>query len=459
MEYSCVDTLEYLLKIKSEKKKKDPSKIERDQFYAAWVKLASSEGYSERAERYLYNGVSYCGAKPFKQYVDQLENKEQGLQLFFAGKMYGNNAETTFRLLTNLFALLLSDKKTAHLASAVIMRFPHACYNKDKKRLGNIEGILLNYFFAELAPNAELIPLAEMSVKRPIFITDFISAMEISLEKIDTSKLSKNKVSNIAKVQKWIEEYQKTKVVDVNAEEVPADSVEYASANDHPIEVPVPVAHTATVVEPSATPAISTTVLVTKKETPEEEKKTVVPKVTTNEEPTSAVEERPADITAYLIDLLSKASKAATVVKAEGVQQKAKIDALGQALESEQEKLQRANQQIADQQATISDLRKKLAAAEGDVFVLRQGVAQRDAVIAEKDAEIAERVKMADVLSRDRSKQADETLQRLASKIRVEYRDFVDALDVPMSCDLGENLRLQLQSIFDILEKGGMKIK
>ena len=91
--------------------------------------------------------------------------------------------------------------------------------------------------------------------------------------------------------------------------------------------------------------------------------------------------------------------------------------------------------------------------------MLRQTVEQRDAVIAEKNAEIAERVKMAEVLSRDRSKQADESLQRLASKIRVEYRDFVDALDAPMSCDLGENLRLQLQSIFDILEKGGMKFK
>ena len=91
--------------------------------------------------------------------------------------------------------------------------------------------------------------------------------------------------------------------------------------------------------------------------------------------------------------------------------------------------------------------------------MLRQSVEQRDAVIAEKNAEIAERVKMAEVLSRDRSKQADESLQRLASKIRVEYRDFVDALDVPISCDLGENLRLQLQSIFDILEKGGMKFK
>ena len=143
MEYSCVDTLEYLLKIKSEKKRKDPSKIERDQFYAAWVKLAASEGYSERAERYLYNGVSYCGAKPFKQYIDQLENKEQGLQSFFAGKMYGNNAETTFRLLVNLFALLLSDKKTAHLASVVIMRFPHACFNKDKKRLSALRAFVV----------------------------------------------------------------------------------------------------------------------------------------------------------------------------------------------------------------------------------------------------------------------------------------------------------------------------
>ena len=79
-------------------------------------------------------------------------------------------------------------------------------------------------------------------------------------------------------------------------------------------------------------------------------------------------------------------------------------------------KLRGANQQIADLQDTITELRKKLSAAEGDIFVLRQTVEQRDAVIAEKNAEIAERVKMAEVLSRDRSKQADESLQRLASR-------------------------------------------
>ena len=58
MEFSSVDTLEYLLKLSNEKKKKEPSKIERGQFLTAWVSLASDEGYSERAERYLYNCVS-----------------------------------------------------------------------------------------------------------------------------------------------------------------------------------------------------------------------------------------------------------------------------------------------------------------------------------------------------------------------------------------------------------------
>ena len=66
---------------------------------------------------------------------------------------------------------------------------------------------------------------------------------------------------------------------------------------------------------------------------------------------------------------------------------------------------------------------------------------------------------MSEVLSRDRSRQADESLQRIASKIRVEYRDFKDAVNTPMTVDLGENLRIQLQSVFEILEKGGMKIE
>lgn len=436
MEINYADTLEYLLNIRREKKKKDPSKMERDEFRAAWVKLAGSEGYSERVERYLYSGVSYCGAKPLKEYIDTLDVKEQGLQSFFTGKIYGSNSETTFRLLVHLFALLLNDKNAASLASMVIMRIPNACFNKEKKRLGNIDSILAKYFFAELNPNVQLIPLGEMGIKKPIFIDEFISVMETSLRGIDTTALSKIKTANIDKISRWIEEYRQTqadatKTVDSAQNDIHQCIVDNICTDTSALEEEYVSAELA---PDSNVPA-------------------------SGNENVEADNEGYVEPLTYLVDLASKVSRLAVAANVESSQQKIKIDALTRALEAEQKKLYGANQQIADLQKAMIKLREKLSAAEGDIFGLKQEVKQREAVIAEKDAEIEERIKMAEVLSRDRNKQADESIQRLASKIRVEYRDFVDALDVPMSCDLGENLRFQLQSVFDILEKGGMKFK
>lgn len=422
-----IETLDSLMKAKKEKKKKEPTVKEKDAFRNAWLSLASGAGFGGRAEQFLYEGFAFCGAEPFYAYLCKTEDPNATLAMLFNGKCYGNDSNVTFRLVTHLLALMLNDGAPRNVLAPVIKRLPGACLNKDKKRLGTAEKTLEKYFLAELRSDVELCPLSDVGTK-PVFIKDFVALVSSIIEGIESGGSAKGIVaSNAAKIRKWFSDYE--------------------ASQEAPSEI------TTTVTEVVPVTADESAEPLCKAGTHQEDVKVQ------NASAAQPVEDIPEDMTAYLIALLSKASKAATVVKAEGVQQKVKIEALGQALESEQEKLQRANQQIADQQATISDLRKKLAAAEGDIFVLRQDVAQRDAVIAEKDAEIAERVKMADVLSRDRSKQADETLQRLASKIRVEYRDFVDALDVPMSCDLGENLRLQLQSIFDILEKGGMKIK
>lgn len=445
MENNCIDTLEYLLKIKSENKKKAPSQIERDQFCTNWMKLAVSEGYSERAERYLYNGVSYCGAKPFKEYIDQLENREQGLLSFFAGKMYGTNADTTFRLLVHLFALFLNDKNSVDLLADIIVRFPQACLNKDKKRLHSIESSLLKYFFAELNPNVCLVPLAEIGIKSPVFIDEFISVMESALEKIDPNGQSKKKKANIAKVNQWIDEYRQSGTDVKQPETAPTAEKVHEDLAPKPAEDVAPA-----ISEPTEPVVEAQSPVMEKKAAMQEDAANVVP---------SAGGEHPSDLATRLMDLLSEAGRTATAVKAESMQQKIKIDVLSQELENEQKKLHYAEQQLAEQQAIISELRKKLVSSEDNISMLRQTIEQKDTAIAQKEEEIAGRMEMAEVLDRDRSKQADEALQRLASKIRVEYRDFMDALDVPMSCDLGENLRLQLQTIFDILEKGGMKIK
>ena len=424
-----IEILDSLMEAKKEKKKKEPTIKEKEAFRSAWLSLVADAGLTGSAEQFLYEGFAFCGAEPFYAYLIQTEDQNATLAAMFSGKYYGSDSNVSFRLVAHLLALMLNNNAPRNILAPIIKRLPGACVNKDKKRLGTAEKTFEKYFLAELHPDVELCPLADIGTK-PVFIKEFVTLVSSIMDGIENAGSAKGVVvKNIAKIRKWLADYDTSQSAstDTKAEQlipastiVAAEKVKIVSVADNPPEDRVQA-----------------------------------PKVIV----TQPKEEASVDMIAYLTELLGKAAKATAVVKSESTQQRVKIDALTQTLESEQSKLRGANQQIADLQDTITELRKKLSAAEGDVFVLRQTVEQRDAVIAEKNAEIAERVKMAEVLSRDRSKQADESLQRLASKIRVEYRDFVDALDVPMSCDLGENLRLQLQSIFDILEKGGMKFK
>lgn len=424
-----IETLDALMKAKKEKKKKEPTIKEKEAFRSAWLSLVADTGLAGRAEQFLYEGFAFCGAEPFYAYLIQTEDQNATLATMFSGKYYGIDSNVSFRLVTHLLALMLNNNAPGNILAPIIKRLPGACVNKDKKRLGTAEKTLEKYFLAELRPDAELCPLADIGTKS-VFINEFVALVSSIMDGIENAGSTKGVVvKNIAKIRKWFADYDISQSVsaDTKTDQVIPEATKITEEK----------ANTISVADNS------------------QEEKVQTPRVVVAQ----PEEKVPSDMIAYLTELLGKAAKVTTVVKAESTQQRVKIDALTQALEGEQNKLQGANQQISDLQDTITELRKKLSAAEGDIFALRQAVAQRDAVIAERDAEIAERVKMAEVLSRDRNKQADELLQKLASKIRIEYRDFVDALDVPMSCDLGENLRLQLQSIFDILEKGGMKIK
>lgn len=424
-----IETLDALMKAKKEKKKKEPTIKEKEAFRSAWLSLVADTGLAGRAEQFLYEGFAFCGAEPFYAYLIQTEDQNATLATMFSGKYYGIDSNVSFRLVTHLLALMLNNNAPGSILAPIIKRLPGSCVNKDKKRLGTAEKTLEKYFLAELRPDAELCPLADIGTK-PVFINEFVALVSSIMDGIENAGSTKGVVvKNIAKIRKWFADYDISQSVsaDTKTDQVIPEATKNTEEK----------ARTISVADNS------------------QEKKVQIPRVVVAQ----PEEKVPSDMIAYLTELLGKAAKVTTVVKAESTQQRVKIDALTQALEGEQNKLQGANQQISDLQDTITELRKKLSATEGDILALRQAVAQRDAAIAERDAEIAERVKMAEVLSRDRNKQADELLQKLASKIRIEYRDFVDALDVPMSCDLGENLRLQIQSIFDILEKGGMKIK
>lgn len=104
---------------------------------------------------------------------------------------------------------------------------------------------------------------------------------------------------------------------------------------------------------------------------------------------------------------------------------------------------------------------------------LREIVNKQAAEIGQKDSELGQNQKTIEslndnieklnsvlsVYSLDKEKSTAELLNKIAAKLKCEYMDFKDATSMEMTVDLGENLRLQLQSVFKILEKEGIDIE
>lgn len=427
MSNANVTILDDIIEEKKRKKKKAANVQENQQYRTAWTALITNDGFTNQVEKYLYEGVFFCGAEPFAAYLHQTNSPSEVLKSFFGGKMYTADKSATFRLLSHLFALLINDNPPQQLIASIIMRFPAASLNKDKKRLGTAEKTMEKYFFAELNPDAELFPLEELGLKT-VFIDEFVQTMKSIIDGIKESGFSNSVcMSNIAKVELWISAY-------------PTTSEKCTTNNSASEKNEVP----------SKAAAV------------QEQRKSLE----INDSPRNTTSNKEirdnrtfADQNAHLLYLLDQVQQTVSSINSENAQRKRNFLELSRTLSIEKEKLHHASQQLADQLETIVDLRQKLSVAEKDNDCLKEMVAQKDLYIAEKETEIAERTKLSDMLSRDKSKQVDEALQRMASKIGVEYRDFQDALAAPMSCDLGENLRLQLKNVFEILEKGGMKFK
>lgn len=535
MENNTVKTLDYLMKLKAEKKK--TTKMEIESFCESWIDLAKMEGYTERVEKYLYGGISYAGAKPLFVYLGQVDSPKDVINKFLNGKMFGKNNDASFRLVANLLALLLNDESNIELVEQLIKRFPKACVNKDKKLLGTVDGIMTKQFFADIAPNTVLPALIALQIK-PVFIDEFVNCMDAILMTVKPEGLAKLKKTNMDKVRRWIDDYRSAKTnVAVSVTEEKCDilagseNIDVTATTAEMVEVvAADILAVSAVVEAVPAQVDSETVCQEEQSADKlevvDEDDTIAnggsdPIVLTQHTeiepsgdvvPTTEVQSDVDNIDAapdfdagnpveMLATLLQKATDVMAVIQTQIAEKDSAFDILANLRDTDLSNLRAAKQQIAELQATvdartqqvlflegdntvlkqkithqanimaqyqaeitarqdtISTLRAKLMTAENEIVALHKEIADREATISIKEAEIEERKTMAEVLSRDRAKQADELVQKMASRIRVEYQDFQDALGMEMTCDLGENLRLQLESVFDILEKGGMKFK
>ena len=441
-----IEILDSLITTNKAKKSTDPSNQNKKIFFDAWVALAVESKFNDSAEQFLYEGFVFCGAAPFYSYLRQSEDKEATLNALFNGKFYGKDNDKTFRLLTHLLALMLNDNFPPEMLSDVIRRFVAVSKTKEKKTLVNLKKIIRKYFLNELSPDTNLCPLSSIEANSaPIkeFVIIISSAMTSFEQSTDSTKGKFAK--NIEKVREWFAAYANT----LKSSSKPEDNTETADAteNNNGAESEDKLSepkHEDKLSEPNPEDKLPEPKLEDKLSEPNPEDKLSEPKH--------------EDTMSRFVELVAKLNRTAAVIQVECNLQKERIKTLEADLATEKNRLSDARKEISGQQLFIAKLKEKFSAAENEISALKEDVVRQENLIAEKDAEIAARIKMADVLSRDKTKQADELLQRLTAEVKIEYRDFMEAQGIPMSCDLGENLRDQLQHVFDILEKGGMKI-
>lgn len=122
-------------------------------------------------------------------------------------------------------------------------------------------------------------------------------------------------------------------------------------------------------------------------------------------------------------------------------------------------KISTLEKELETKKAQLEGLENKIKEKEK---ALAELVDQNSSLKKELDEVKVEKIKLqgvVDVYSEDKESSQTEQLNAIASKLKAEYRDFKDALEMEMTVELGENIKEQVIQIFKILAKAGIDVE
>lgn len=390
MEHTQLDSL---MKIA---KKGDASKEKKEQFNELIKTGIAENGYSEQIEKYLYDGFSFCGAKPVSEHIIALSSADERSAFFKSiceGKLfYLNDKGITFKYMISLFGNLIADGlDDPYLLGAVIGKIPGLAFNKENKRWGDISKTVEKYFLATLTVKSKFPSIENLAIKRSLF--DKFSQMIV--QSVSGDCINKKYLPVIDKILNWFT-----------------------------VDIPKPVLQ-------ELQDAGKTTAAVT-----------VVAKTAKNK-----VEELKA-----IADYLAETERKCKTLDSECERLKAEISSLEQ-------KSKKLGADLEREKATSAELTEKKETYYSQTLSLKSELADTNKKIDNLTKELEKHNTVLSVFESDKQNSQQEQLNSIASKLRSEYKDFTDALGMEMTVDLGENMRQQLVAVFKILSKNGIDIE
>ena len=409
------ETMNQLLANKDKYKASNKS---RETFEKEWLSYVNENGVDETAIKYLFTGFEYRRFHPFTNYMKGRDDKAELVKMFFGSKEFYDNKPKSFRMALNLLGILIAEfHEEFELMAFAIRRLPDISCGKDKKRYPDLGKIFGKFFIAELNSETKL-PSMESLMLRPAMMEMFISLMNDGLDAfcaLEGIKAGEKAVAD--HLRGWLKSCAK------DACEKPSEK-----AAENPRKVPTDT---------------------TEKGEKEEKESSETGGAETGTPKTSAFSWK------YSIkSLVSYIEGLENTIK----QMQIKIDLTEEAKERGLREIDALKAQLTAKNADIVALNEKNSELNYTVSMKGKEIDRLQEVVASKEAEIADRIKLADILSKDKSKQSDAVLQRLSSELASYYEDFMGAQEMEITAELGEVLRDQLSDVYQILKKNGISL-
>lgn len=391
------------------KDKNKASQKKRNAFETEWLSYVEENGMNDTAITYLYKGFAYKNMSPYVSWVKRQEDKLSAINLFLSNKEYYDDRPKSFKMTLNLFAMVLNEIPSDTESIALIIKhLPGISYNKDKKRNPEIGKSFSRYLISELKNDVAYPIFAELLL-RPAMINDFLLFMNEGLDAASNDGEKKpDDIQKVEKLKAWLftaSDLQKTEEQPVHPEN--SEKRDYKNAENN-----IPA---------------------------QNEKK---------EAESMPVWRSHLKAVVTYVEGLESAYK----------QVKTRNDLLSETKEQQQKNIEQLKTIVSSKDAEIAALTDKCREQEYQIQKRDIEIAALKESIAAKEAEIADRIKYTDIISKDRAKQSDAVLQRLSSELSSYYNDFKSAENDEISAEIGEVLRDQLADVYKILSKNGVAL-
>ena len=384
--------------IDEKRAKKEPSKADGQEFERLWLDLVGKAGLDDLSMSLLCDGFRFCAARPLVAHCKQsLSSTIPYATLGKYSALRNNSAEIMLRMTLSLFAFEAIDPTSAEQVAWLMGKVPEVAFNKEGKVSGNLTGYVRKLIVQEVAGNTIKADVDASAIRRSD-AARFSRLITPSLEELGARfKLSVSEQHAVEALGKWISD-----LCGEGEGSIPKAGNEGApDVNRNPVlpDVVKPLSKDSLSEEVSASQVIA---FIQKQE--------------------------------RRIELLRSASASSA---AEVSRIKEHRDSLRAQNEELKARLEKAQESMSSQASRIADLEERVSTLSADLSANRE---------------------LVDMLGQDQARQSDEAMRRISRKLGIEYQDYKDALDVDMSVDLGENMRLQLGEVFKILKENGFDL-